>query len=159
MCTLEEQRDSFLRNGGRFVAFPLAGVIIWLTVGLTSIVVSPLNAVYVLLFASGAIFPLALLIAKFTKQKVFQPENLFASLMALGVLMVNLLWALHLILVIRLPAIVPLSIAIALGLHWIVFGWIIQSSLGLIHSISRSLLCLAAFLLFPNTAFARFRSP
>ena len=150
MHNLEDQRRSFIRDGGRFLAFPIAGAIVWLGVGLASLAVPGPIALYVLLFATGAIFPLALLIARFTKQQVFQPGNPFASLMGLAVLMVNLLWALHIVLVIRLPAVAPLSIAMALGIHWIVFGWVLQSPIGLIHAIGRCLLCTAAFLLFPE---------
>lgn len=150
MPTIEDQRRSFIRNSGRFLAFPMAGAIVWLAVGLISLTVPAPTATYVVLFATGAIFPLALLIAKITGQQVFQPGNPFASLMGLSVLMVNLLWALHLVLVVRSPSVAPLSIALGLGLHWIVFGWILQSSIGLIHAIARSVLCTASFLLFPE---------
>ena len=150
MPTLEEQRRSFIQQSGGFFAFPLAGAIVWLAVGVVSLIVSKAVGVYVLLFATGAIFPLALAIAGITKQRVFQRGNLFGSLMGLAVLMVNLLWAFHFVLLTRLSDLVPLSVALALGIHWIVFGWIIQSPIGVIHAIGRSLLCTAAFLLFPS---------
>lgn len=150
MPTLEDQRRSFIRGGGCFLAFPLAGAIVWLGVGVASFVVPATSALFILLFATGAIFPLALVIARFTKQQVFLPQNRFASLMGLAVLMVNLLWAVHVILVLRAPAVAPLSIALALGIHWIVFGWVIQSSIGLVHAIARCVLCTASFLLFPE---------
>lgn len=154
MQSLDSQRQSFILASGRFLAFPLAGAIVWLTVGVASLALPPITGVYVLVFGTGAIFPLALLLAKATKQQVFQPGNQFASLMGLSVLMVNLLWALHFILAPRLPSIVPLSIALALGLHWIVFGWIIRSPLGLVHAIARTVLCSTAFLMFPANQIA-----
>lgn len=149
MPTLEEQRRSFIQRSGGFFAFPLAGAIVWLAVGVVSLIVPKAFGVYVLLFATGAIFPLALAIAGITKQQVFQRGNSFGSLMGLAVLMVNLLWAFHFVLLTRLPDLVPLSVALALGIHWIVFGWIIQSPIGVIHAIARSILCTAAYLLFP----------
>lgn len=152
MTTLESQRQDFIRHSGRFLAFPLAGAIVWLAVGVVSFLVPPATRTYVVLFGTGAIFPLALAIARLTHQDIFQPGNPFAALMGLSVMMVNLLWALHLLLVVRLPDVVPLSIALALGIHWIVFGWIIQSPLGLAHAITRTLLCTAAFLMFPGHA-------
>ena len=150
MHTLEDQRRSFIRGGGRFLAFPIAGAIVWLAVGLASLVVSAPIALYILLFATGTIFPMALLIARITKQQVFPPQNPFGSLMGLAVLMVNLLWVLHVILVLRAPSLAPLSIALALGIHWIVFGWIIQSAIGLVHATARCILCTSSFLLFPQ---------
>lgn len=150
MHTLEDQRRSFIQGGGRFLAFPIAGALVWLVVGLASLVVPASIALYILLFATGAIFPLALLVAKITKQQVFPRRNPFGSLMGMAVLMVNLLWALHVILVLRAPALAPLAIALALGIHWIVFGWIIQSAIGLVHAVARCILCTASFLLFPQ---------
>ena len=152
MNTLDEQRIAFIRDSGRFIAFPLAGAFVWLVVALAALVLPEMTAAYVLLFGTGAIFPVALLIARVTGQQVFQPGNRFASLMGLAVLMVNLMWALHLTLFARLPSIAALSIALALGLHWIVFGWIIQSPIGLVHAIFRTVLCTAAYLTFPKYA-------
>lgn len=152
MNTLDEQRIAFIRNSRRFIAFPLAGALVWLAVAVAALVLPAKTAAYALLFGTGAIFPLALLIAKATGQQVFQPGNRFASLMGQAVLMVNLMWALHLTLFARLPSIAALSIALALGLHWIVFGWIIQSPIGLVHAILRTVLCTAAYLAIPQYA-------
>ncbi len=152
MPTLEEQRTEFIRQSGRFLAFPIAGAVVWFAIGIASLVLPPKGALYALLLGSGAIFPLALRIASLTGQQVFQKGNQFATLMGSSVLMVNLLWALHFLLLARLPALAPVSIAIALGIHWIVFGWIIQSSLGLVHAISRTVLCTAAYAVFKEQA-------
>ncbi len=146
MDTLETQRLDFIRRSGGFLAFPLAGIAAWTVFGIASLVVSPTTAIYVLLFATGAIFPLALAIAALTSQEVFQKGNPFAALMGQSVLMVNLLWALHFLLIIRKPDLAPLSLALGLGLHWIVFGWIIQSPLGLVHAILRTVACTGAYL-------------
>ena len=150
MDSLDAQRAAFIKNSGRFLAFPLAGAMVWFAIGITSLFVPKPLEVYVVLFGTGAIFPVALLVARITREQIFQPGNRFASLMGLSVLMVNLLWALHLSLAVLLPAIVPLSIALALGLHWIVFGWIIGSPLGLTHALARTFLCTASFFLFPG---------
>lgn len=152
MQTLEDQRAEFIRKSGRFLAFPLAGAISWLLVAIAASFLEERTAIYVLLFSTGAIFPLALAIAKVTDQQVFQKGNPFASLMGLSVLMVNLMWVLHFVLLFRFPSVAVLSIALALGLHWIVFGWIIQSSVGIIHALLRTALCTAAFLLLPTSA-------
>ena len=146
MDTLETQRLDFIRRSGGFLSFPLAGITAWTALGLTSLFVPATTALYVMLFATGAIFPLALGFAAATGQQVFQKGNTFASLMGQSVLMVNLLWALHFLLLLRRPDLAPLSLALGLGLHWIVFGWIIQARLGLIHAIVRTTACTAAYL-------------
>lgn len=40
--------------------------------------------------------------------------------------MVNLLWAVHIPLFIYVPEFVPLSLGISLGLHSIIYSWIVQ---------------------------------
>lgn len=150
MTPLEQDRSEFIRRSGRFLAFPLAGALVWGAVGFASLFLSTRTGLFVLVFASGAIFPLALGFARLLGQEVFIKNNRFATLIGLCVLMVNLLWVLHFILVLRLPSVAPLSIAIALGLHWIVFGWILGHSLGLTHTLLRTVLCTAASLLLPS---------
>ncbi|HLP03723.1 MAG TPA: hypothetical protein VK163_16970 [Opitutaceae bacterium] len=145
MASLEQQRLEFIRRSAGFRAFPLAGLVTWAAVGIASWFVTPSTSLYVMLFATGAIFPLALGIAALTGQQIFQKGNAFATLMGQSVLMVNLLWALHFALILQKPALAPLSLAIGLGLHWIVFGWIIQMPLGLIHAIARTAACTAAY--------------
>lgn len=140
----------FIRESGRFLAFPLAGAVVWAVVGGAALLLDARTELLVLIFGTGAIFPLALGVAKLTGQRVFQPGNPYASLMGLSVLMVNVLWCLHFILVYRAPALVPLSVALALGLHWIIFGWIIRHPLGIRHTLLRATLCTAAFLLWPS---------
>ncbi len=146
MDTLEAQRLDFIRHSRGFLAFPLAGLAVWAAFGIVSVFVPATTALYVMLFATGAIFPLALGIAALTGQQIFQRGNRFATLMGQSVLMVNLLWALHFALLFERPALAPLSLAIGLGLHWIVFGWIIQAPLGLVHAIVRTAACTGAYL-------------
>jgi hypothetical protein len=147
MDELETQRLDYIRRSGRFLAFPLAGSLAWAVVGGASLVLPPRESLYVMLFATGAIFPLALGIAALTGQQVFQKGNAFATLMGQSTLMVNLLWALHFALILQKPELAPLSLALGLGLHWIVFGWIIRAPLGLVHAIVRTALCTAAYVL------------
>lgn len=70
--------------------------------------------------------------------------------MGLSVLMVNLLWAVHFPLAFHAPEFVPLSVGISFGLHWIIYSWIINHPLGIIHAILRTLLVLIAWYAFPQ---------
>lgn len=129
---------------------PIAGALVWLVVGLLSIQLDERTGILVLLFGSGAIFPVALLIARFRGEALFSSGNPLAKLMGLCALMVNLLWAVHIPLFLYTPTFVPLSLGVGLGLHWVVWSWIVQHPLGIIHAILRTLLVVAAWFIFPE---------
>ena len=149
--TLEECRKDFEHSAKRSLAMPIAGALYWLALAIVSTQVSERLGLLILLLGSGTIFPIALLIAKITKENVFSPNNPLAKLMGLSVLMVNLLWALHIPLFLYAPEFLPLSVGIGLGLHWIVYSWIIQHPVGLIHAILRTVLVLLAWFTFPES--------
>jgi len=129
---------------------PIAGTIIWGLVGLLSTQFDENISTYILLFATGGIFPIALMVAKIRKENLVSSSNPLAKLMGLCILMVNLLWAVHIPLLLNAPEFVPLSLGVGLGLHWVVYSWIVNHPLGLIHAILRSTLIVTAWYLFPN---------
>lgn len=143
-------RADFDKQAGRSLALPIAGAIVWAVAGLAALALPTRTATFVLLFGTGAIFPLGLLLAKLLGEKLVDNTNPLARLMGLAVLMVNLLWALHLTLFARDMALLPLSLAISLGLHWVVFSWIIGNPLGTIHAVARTALATALWWLFPS---------
>ena len=106
----------------------------------------------VLMFGTGAIFPLALLVARLRGEQLIENTNPLARLMGACVFMVNLLWAVHLPLAARAPAFVPLSVGIGLGLHWVVYSWITRHPVGYTHASLRTAAVLAAWLMFPDRA-------
>lgn len=136
-------RADFDRQAGRSLALPVAGALIWTVAGVAGLTLPTRTATFVLLFASGAIFPVGLLIARQLGEKLIDNTNPLARLMGLAVLMVNLLWALHLTLLAHDVALFPLSLGIGLGIHWVVFSWIIGNPLGTIHAIARTALATA----------------
>jgi hypothetical protein len=103
-----------------------------------------------MLWGSGVIFPIALLIAKFRNEDVILKSNPFGLLMGRCVLMVNLLWAVHIPLILKVPEYVPLTLGIGLGLHWLVYSWIIKHPVGTINSILRTVSILVVWYLFPE---------
>lgn len=147
---LAQLRADYDRQAGRSVALPIAGAIIWTIAGIAALVLPVRAAALVLLFGSGAMFPLGLLLARLLGEKLLDNTNPLAKLMGLAVLMVNLLWALHVILPTRDIALFPLSLGIGLGLHWVVFSWIIAHPLGTIHALMRTGLATALWWLFPE---------
>lgn len=149
--TLEELRADFEESSKRSLSMPIAGAIYWFVIAVLSTLVSERMGLLVLLFGSGLIFPIALAISKITKEKVFSAQNPLGKLMGFSVLMVNLLWAVHIPLFLYAPEFITLSVGIGLGLHWIVYSWIIQHPLGLIHAVLRTGLILLAWFLFPES--------
>ncbi|MBT1064527.1 hypothetical protein KJY73_13135 [Bowmanella sp. Y26] len=148
--TLEQYRQQFEQSVNRSVSMPIAGALVWLMVALVSTQLSEYMGILVLLFASGGIFPLALLIAKVRGEDLLSATNPLSKLMGSAVLMVNLLWAVHIPLFIYHPQFVPLSLGVALGIHWIIYSWIVQHPLGIVHAILRTLLVVAAWFIFPS---------
>lgn len=148
--TLEEYRRNFEASANKSVSMPIAGACVWFVIALLSIPLDERLGVLVLLFGSGVIFPVALLIARFRRENLLSSDNPLAKLMGLCVLMVNLLWAVHIPLFLYAPAFVPLSLGIGLGLHWVVWSWIIQHPLGIIHAILRTILVVVAWFVFPE---------
>lgn len=150
MPTLDELRSDFERRTNRSMSMPIAGMIVWSAIGAVGTALSFESALLVMMASTGAIFPLALLIARFRREELVSRANPLAGLMGLCVLMVNLLWGVHLSLYFGAPQYVPLSLGIALGLHWIVYSWIIDHPLGIVHAILRTCSLVIAWLMFPD---------
>lgn len=148
--TLEEYRKDFEASTNRSISMPMAGAIVWFLVAMISTQVGERLGMLILLFCSGAIFPIALLIARLRGETLVATNNPLAKLMGYCILMVNLLWAVHIPLFIYAPTFVPLTLGIGLGLHWIVYSWIVQHPVGIIHAILRTSLVVAAWYAFPE---------
>ena len=151
---LSALRADYERQAGRSVALPIAGAVVWAVVGLAALVLPEWPATLALLFGTGLMFPLAMLLARPLGEKLIDNSSPLARLMAQAVLMVNLLWALHFTVIVLDPQYVPLTLGIGLGLHWIVFSWILGHPVGMIHAILRTLLVTLAWWLFPETRLA-----
>ena len=147
---LDDYRREFEQAANRSVSLPIAGTIVWITIGMLSTQLSERLGVLVLLFGSGVIFPIGLLIARLRDEVVVSSSNPLAKLMGLCVLMVNLLWAVHIPLYLYAPEFVPLSLGVALGLHWVVYSWIVGHPVGIQHAVLRTALVVAAWAAFPD---------
>lgn len=150
MHTLDELRADFDRRAKRSLSLPLAGLAVWACVAVLGAVLPPKSATLALVFATGAIFPLAMAIARLRGEELLENSNPLAKLMGICVLMVNLLWAVHIPLLVYAPQFVPLSLGIALGLHWMVYSWIIGHPLGYQHAIVRTAGLAAVWFAFPE---------
>lgn len=149
MQTLIQLRADFDEHSKGAMSLPIAGLLVWCVVGILGTVLAPKAAILALVFATGAIFPLGMAIAKLRGEQLLGNANPLARLMGVCVLMVNLLWAVHIPLLMRAPQFVPLSLGIALGLHWMVYSWIIGHPLGYRHAILRTAGLVAVWFAFP----------
>ena len=148
--TLSELRLNYERETNRSLAMPMSGALVWLVIAIFGYLLPENRATVVMLFGTGLIFPVALLIAKLRRENLTDRLNPLSRLMGMSVLMVNLLWAVHLPLLMGAPRFFPLSLGIGLGIHWIVYSWIIQHPVGLIHALLRTALVVAAWSVFPT---------
>lgn len=152
--TLSELRSSFGRS--RLLAMPIAGAIAWSVAGgLGAILPDSDSASIALFLCMPSVFPLALLVSRFTGEDVFgtQRRNELDSLFMFGILMSMLVWGIAIPFWMIEPSSLPLSGGILAGLMWIPLSWILQHWVGLFHAISRTVLVTAAWFLFPDHRF------
>lgn len=151
--TLEQLRTEFDIAGGRTLSFPIAGTIAWTATGIFGLFLEEDEASIALFICNGLIFPLSLVIARFMKEDVLGSKNDLDKLFGRSILMVNLVWGIAIPFWFVMPSSLPLSVGILAGLHWIIYGWIVQHWIGMFHSVSRMLLVTASWFLFPSHRF------
>jgi hypothetical protein len=150
--TLEQQRAAFTSR--RFLATPLSGLICWAIIGIGSIFLNDFHSVMLLFVATGSIVYLAMMISKLTGEPFFRKEkNPFDRLFFGGLLMALLVYAIAIPFFLQDHRSVTLTVGILTGLMWIPFSWIIQHWIGYFHTISRTILILIAWYVFPEHHF------
>ena len=152
--TLEQQRAEF--SSRRFLAMPLSGAICWLIAGVISVFVSALWAALVLFIATGSIVYVAMLVARFTGEDLFRKskaKNTFDGLFFRCLGMALLVYSIAIPFFMIDARSLPLSIGILTGLMWLPFSWIIQHWVGTFHVLSRTILIVLVWYLFPQHSF------
>lgn len=71
--TLEEQRIEF--SNRKFLATPLAGLLVWFIIGIIGVFASKFTAVWAIFIGTGSIVYLGLFIAKFTGENFLEKTN------------------------------------------------------------------------------------
>lgn len=152
--SLEEQREEFKQK--RFLAMPLAGLIVWAIIGICGLFLPDLQEVWVLFIGTGCIAYLGMFISKFTGEDFMdktKPKNTFDSLFLTSTAMAVMVYSIAIPFFMMDHTSLPLSVGILSGLMWLPFSWIIQHWVGFFHTISRTLLIVAAWFLFPDLRF------
>ena len=149
--TLNDLRLDFRRTSS--IEMPIAGILVWSLLGLASIRLTPGALATATLYASGAIFPLSLVIGRVRGRNILAggTSNPLTTMFLQNLALVVLLWVM-LIATHRDghdPLALVLGGAVIMGLIWISFGWAVGTRTGLLHAIGRTLLCVAAYALVP----------
>jgi hypothetical protein len=152
--SLDDYRAEFASNP--FLAMPIAGMIAWAAIGIAGALLPLELAAWALFIGTGLIFSLGLLVARFTGEDLLgrtRPKNPFDALFMRALVMAWLVFAIAIAFFRVEPTSLPLSVGILAGLMWLPFGWIIQHWVGTFHAVSRTLLCLVAWYLWPHHRF------
>jgi len=149
---LNELRADFLATSTQ--SMPIAGMIFWGIIGVAALYLPPQRLALVVLFGSGMIFPLGVMIDLLTGRKLKRSStgNPVIQLFMQSLGLVVLVWPL-VIIAARLAHdanLIVLGGAILMGIIWIPYGWGADDPVGLQHAIGRSVLSYAAYLFAPN---------
>lgn len=150
--TLEQHRAEF--SNRRALAMPLSGTIAWTIVGIGSLFLNPFHASLLLFAATGSIVYLAMAISRLTGENFFRGfGNPFDRLFFVGLFMALLVYAIVIPFFMTDHRSITLGVGILTGLMWMTFSWIIQSWIGYIHVILRTVLVVTLWYLFPQHHF------
>jgi hypothetical protein len=152
--TLEVQREAFASR--KFLAMPLAGLIVWLIIGLVGSLSNEFVAVWSIFIGSGSIVYLGMFISNFTGENFLdkqKPRNVFDGLFLYIVFQALMVYAIAIPFFLQDHTSLALSVGILTGLMWLPFSWIIQHWVGIFHTISRTVLILIVYYLFPDFRF------
>lgn len=152
--TLEEQRTEFTKRP--FLATPIAGLAVWLIIGLSGLFLPVRTTVWVLFLGTGSIAYLAIFISKFTGERFVdknKPKNVFDGLFLYTVLQSVVIYAIAIPFFILDYSSLPLTVGILTGTMWIPFSWIIKHWVGIFHAVLRTVSILLLWYMLPEHKF------
>ena len=152
--TLEQQRIEFINQ--KFLATPLAGLIIWTIIGLIGIVFSDFVAVWSIFIGTGSIVYLGLFLSKFTGENFLdknKPKNEFDTLFLFTAGQAILVYSIAIPFFLVDYSSLPMTVGILTGLMWLPFSWIIKHWVGIFHTLTRIITVLTLWYLLPEYRF------
>ena len=152
--TLEEQRIEF--SNQKFLATPLAGLIVWTIIGFVGIFFSDFIAVWSIFIGTGSIVYLAMFISKYTGEDFLdktKPKNEFDKLFFFTVGQALLAYSIAIPFFIIDYSSLPMTVGILTGLMWLPFSWIINHWVGIFHATFRTTIILVLWYLLPEYRF------
>ena len=152
--TLEQQRIEFINQ--KFLATPLAGLIIWTLIGLIGIFFSDFVAVWAIFIGTGSIVYLGLFLSKFTGENFLdksKPKNEFDTLFLFTAGQAILVYSIAIPFFLVDYSSLPMTVGILTGLMWLPFSWIIKHWVGIFHTLTRIIIILTLWYLLPEYRF------
>jgi hypothetical protein len=149
--SLRDLKADFLATSTQ--SMPIAGILFWAVVAVAALRLNPNQLGLLVLFGSGAIFPVGILIDRLTQRKVAvaSAANPVTQMFLQSLALVAITWPL-VILAARQAHdanLIVLGGAILMGIIWIPYGWAADDPVGLQHAIGRGLLSYVAFVYLP----------
>ena len=152
--SLEEQRIEFSNRS--FLATPLAGLFVWLIIGIGGFFLPPELEVWLIFIGTGSIVYLALFLSRFTGEHPAdrsKPKNEFDALFFHGAAQAILVYSITIPFFLMDYTSLPMTVGILTGLMWIPFSWIIKHWVGIFHTVMRTAVVLLLWYLFPDQRF------
>lgn len=148
-----DQLASFVRLKGGFPV-PLAGAIYWAALGVAGYRLGVDDWILVAFIFSGAIFPLALLLAKLFRCDFMKDKTATDDVLGPTFVGMLLFWPIAFAAYGTAPQLVPLILAIGMSQHWPVIGWSYgKPGIYTAHAVVRALGALAIWALMPDGRF------
>ena len=141
----------------RFLAVPLAGMIVWSLRIFTGMTLSLHMQTWAIYIGTGSIVYLGLGLAKLTGEDVqFKKgaeRNPFDTIFLAAVAMTFLTFSISITFAMQNPYALPFAIAVQSGLMWLVHGAICKIKVCVAHAVVRTVLCTVAFIISPENSF------
>lgn len=145
-----DRLGSYVRLRGGY-PIPLAGAIYWGVLGVLGYRLDLGQWAFVAFLGSGAIFPLALLMAKVFNNPFMKDKTATGSVLLPAFISMLLFWPMIVAAAGTAPELVPLILAIGMSGHWPVIGWSYgRTSIYAAHAIVRAAVVLYLWTNFPE---------
>lgn len=143
--TLDQQRQEFSQR--RFLATPLAGMLVWIVVAIGGALLPTFEASMLLFAATGSVLYIGIILSRFTGENTMsknKPKNVFDGLFLTTVAMALLVYAVAIPFFMLERTSLPLSVGVLTGIMWLPLSWIIGHWIGIFHAVARTLLVTGA---------------
>ncbi|WP_395007696.1 DUF7010 family protein [Undibacterium sp.] len=153
--SLDQQLAEFRQR--RFLATPLAGILVWSVLILTGMLFSPKAQVLAVFIGTGSIVYVAMFLSKLTGEQLKfesnKKRNFFDTLFLSAVAMCFLCYALAIPYFLENYRSLPFAVAVLTGLMWLPLCALIQHWVGVFHAVVRTVLCTVAWIMYPEHSF------
>ena len=153
--SLDQQHAAFVRQ--RFLAMPIAGTIAWAAIGAASLILqSDMARAWSVFIGTGMIFYLGLGVSRLTGEDLMgkrRESPFFDRVFFSAIVMAAAVYTIAIPFFRADPTSLPLSVGILAGLMWIPFSALVSHWVGYFHAFARSVLCVAAWYLYPTQRF------